>query len=71
MPQTGNPANRVQNRQQRSIKPGLTKAEFAQQIQGHNLAEASLMARYQRAAEGKALLTAKLWDGARRASNPL
>jgi len=41
------------------LKPGLTKAEFTQQIQGHNLAEASLMARYQRAADGKAMLSAK------------
>jgi hypothetical protein len=30
-----------------------------QQIQGHSLAEASLMGRYQRAADGKALLSAK------------
>ena len=41
------------------LKPGLTKAEFTQQIQGHNLAEASLMGRYQRAADGKAMLSAK------------
>jgi Raf kinase inhibitor-like YbhB/YbcL family protein len=41
------------------LKPGLTKAEFTQQIQGHNLAEASLMARYQRAPDGKAQLSAK------------
>ena len=41
------------------LKPGLTKAEFAQQIQGHSLAEASIVARYQRAADGKAILSAK------------
>ena len=41
------------------LKTGLTKAEFTQQIQGHNLAEASLMGRYQRAADGKAMLSAK------------
>jgi Raf kinase inhibitor-like YbhB/YbcL family protein len=37
------------------LKPGLTRAELAQAIAGHNLAEASIMARYQRAADGKAL----------------
>jgi Raf kinase inhibitor-like YbhB/YbcL family protein len=41
------------------LKPDLTKAEFMQQIQGHNLAEASIMARYQRAADGKPALSAK------------
>jgi hypothetical protein len=41
------------------LKPGLTKAEFMQQIQGHNAAEASITARYQRAADGRAMLTAK------------
>jgi Raf kinase inhibitor-like YbhB/YbcL family protein len=41
------------------LKPGLTKAEFVQEIKGHNIAEASLMGRYQRAADGKALLSAK------------
>jgi hypothetical protein len=41
------------------LKPGLTKAEFTQQIQGHNLAEASIMGRYQRAPDGKAQLSAK------------
>jgi Raf kinase inhibitor-like YbhB/YbcL family protein len=41
------------------LKPGLTRAELARQIAGHNLAEASVMARYQRAADGKALLSAK------------
>ena len=41
------------------LKPGLTKAEFVQQIQGHSLAEASIMARYQRAADGRAMLSAK------------
>jgi Raf kinase inhibitor-like YbhB/YbcL family protein len=41
------------------LPPGLTKAEFAKQIQGHNLAEASIMGRYQRAADGRALLSAK------------
>jgi hypothetical protein len=29
------------------------------QIQGHNLAEASIMGRYQRAADGRAMLSAK------------
>jgi Raf kinase inhibitor-like YbhB/YbcL family protein len=42
-----------------TLKPGLTKAEFVEQIKGHNLAEASIMGRYQRAADGKALLSAK------------
>jgi Raf kinase inhibitor-like YbhB/YbcL family protein len=41
------------------LKPGLTKAEFAQQIQGRSLTEASITARYQRAADGKAMLSAK------------
>jgi Raf kinase inhibitor-like YbhB/YbcL family protein len=41
------------------LKPGLTKAELVEQIKGHNLAEASIMGRYQRAADGKALLSAK------------
>src|ERR1700722_19423848 len=41
------------------LKPGLTKAEFVQEINGHSLAEASLMGRYQRAADGKAMLSAK------------
>jgi Raf kinase inhibitor-like YbhB/YbcL family protein len=41
------------------LKPGLTKAEFVQEIKGHNIAEASLMGRYQRAADGKAMLSAK------------
>jgi Raf kinase inhibitor-like YbhB/YbcL family protein len=41
------------------LKPGLTKAELMPQIQGHNLAEASLIARYQRAPDGKAMLSAK------------
>ncbi len=41
------------------LKPGLTKAEFMQEIKGHNLAEASLMARYQRTADGKAMVSAK------------
>jgi Raf kinase inhibitor-like YbhB/YbcL family protein len=41
------------------LKPGLTKAEFVQEIKGHSLAEASLMGRYQRAADGKAVLSAK------------
>jgi Raf kinase inhibitor-like YbhB/YbcL family protein len=41
------------------LKAGLTKAELAREMQGHNLAEASLMARYQRAADGKAMLSAK------------
>jgi Raf kinase inhibitor-like YbhB/YbcL family protein len=41
------------------LKPGLTKAELVEQIKGHNLAEASIMGRYQRATDGKALLSAK------------
>jgi len=41
------------------LKPGLIKAEFVQEIKGHNLAEASMMARYQRAADGRAMLSAK------------
>jgi phosphatidylethanolamine-binding protein (PEBP) family uncharacterized protein len=41
------------------LKPGLTKAEFVQEIKGHNIAEASIMGRYQRAADGKAMLSAK------------
>jgi Raf kinase inhibitor-like YbhB/YbcL family protein len=41
------------------LKPGLTKAELVQEIKGHNIAEASLMGRYQRAADGKAMLSAK------------
>jgi Raf kinase inhibitor-like YbhB/YbcL family protein len=41
------------------LKPGLTKAEFVQEIKGHNIAEASLMGRYQRAADGKAMLSAR------------
>jgi Raf kinase inhibitor-like YbhB/YbcL family protein len=41
------------------LKPGLTRADFALKMVGHNLAEASIMARYQRADDGKALLSAK------------
>ena len=41
------------------LKAGLTKAEFIREIQGHNLAEASIVARYQRAGDGKALISAK------------
>ena len=41
------------------LKPGLTKAEFMQQVQDHRLAEASIMGRYQRAADGKAMLSTK------------
>jgi len=41
------------------LKPGLTKAEFMQQIQGHNIAEASIAARYQRAPDGKAMPSVK------------
>jgi Raf kinase inhibitor-like YbhB/YbcL family protein len=41
------------------LKPGLTKAEFMEQIQDHRLAEASIMARYQRSADGRALLSAE------------
>ncbi len=38
-----------------TLKPGLTRAEFIAQIQGHNAAEASVSARYQRSADGKAM----------------
>jgi Raf kinase inhibitor-like YbhB/YbcL family protein len=31
-----------------TLKPGLSREQFMQQIQGHNLAEASLSSRYQR-----------------------
>jgi hypothetical protein len=41
------------------LKPGMTKAELVEQIKGHNIAEASIMGRYQRAADGKAMLSAK------------
>jgi Raf kinase inhibitor-like YbhB/YbcL family protein len=41
------------------LKPGLSKAEFMTQIQGHNLAEASIAARYQRTADGHAVASAK------------
>jgi len=41
------------------LKGGLSKAELVREMQGHNLAEASLMARYQRAPDGKAMLSAK------------
>ena len=37
------------------LAPGLNRADFTQAIAGHNLAEASLVARYQRAADGRAL----------------
>jgi hypothetical protein len=35
-----------------SLAPGLTEAEFLQKIIGHNIAEASIAARYERAADG-------------------
>jgi hypothetical protein len=38
-----------------TLPPGLTKAEFIQRIQGHNTAEASVSARYQRAVDGAAM----------------
>jgi Raf kinase inhibitor-like YbhB/YbcL family protein len=41
------------------LRGGLTKAEFAQETRGHSLAEASIAARYQRAADGQARLSAK------------
>jgi len=41
------------------LKPDLTKAEFLHEIAGHNLAEASLSARYQRAGDGRAVVSAK------------
>ena len=41
------------------LKAGLTKAELMHEIQGHNLAEASIVARYQRAADGKSLVSVK------------
>jgi Raf kinase inhibitor-like YbhB/YbcL family protein len=42
-----------------ALKPGLTRAEFVQLIAGHNLAEASIVATYQRDADGKALAAAR------------
>ena len=43
-----------------TLPPGLTKAQFLQKIvDQHNRAQASLMARYQRAADGKAMPAAK------------
>ena len=43
-----------------SLPPGLTKAEFLQRIIGrHNLAQASITARYQRTLDGKAAQAAK------------
>ena len=41
------------------LKPGLTRSEFIQQMAGHNVAEASIMARYQRSADGKAMISGK------------
>lgn len=38
-----------------TLPPGLTKAEFVKAIQGHNVAEASVSARYQRAPDGAAM----------------
>jgi Raf kinase inhibitor-like YbhB/YbcL family protein len=38
-----------------TLPPGLTKAEFIKRIQGHNVAEASVSARYQRASDGAAM----------------
>jgi Raf kinase inhibitor-like YbhB/YbcL family protein len=38
-----------------TLPPGLTKADFIKRIQGHNVAEASVSARYQRAADGTAM----------------
>jgi Raf kinase inhibitor-like YbhB/YbcL family protein len=38
-----------------TLAPGLTVAEFMQRIQGHNTAEASIAARYERAADGTAI----------------
>lgn len=40
-----------------SLLPGLNRGIFAKAIEGHNLAEASLIARYQRDADGKAVST--------------
>jgi Raf kinase inhibitor-like YbhB/YbcL family protein len=37
------------------LTPGLSRSDFARAIAGHNLAEASLVARYQRAPDGKPL----------------
>jgi Raf kinase inhibitor-like YbhB/YbcL family protein len=42
-----------------TLKPGLTRAEFMQQIRGHSLAEASIVARYRRAPDGRAMMSAK------------
>jgi Raf kinase inhibitor-like YbhB/YbcL family protein len=36
-----------------TLSPGLSRGAFAKAIEGHNLAEASLVARYQRGADGK------------------
>jgi Raf kinase inhibitor-like YbhB/YbcL family protein len=37
-----------------ALPPGLTEEEFMQKIKGHNSAEASIAARYERAADGSA-----------------
>ena len=38
-----------------ALPPGLSRGDFAKAIEGHNLAEASLVARYQRGADGNPL----------------
>jgi Raf kinase inhibitor-like YbhB/YbcL family protein len=38
-----------------TLPPGLTEAGFIKRIQGHNVAEASVSARYQRAGDGTAM----------------
>ena len=40
-----------------TLPPGLSRSEFAKAIDGHNLAEASIVAHYQRGADGKPLPT--------------
>jgi len=42
-----------------TLPPGLNRGEFAKAIEGHNLAEASIVARYQRAADGKPLASVR------------
>jgi Raf kinase inhibitor-like YbhB/YbcL family protein len=43
-----------------TLPPGLRQAEFIQKIQGHNTAEASVSARYQRTADGTAMQNSDL-----------
>lgn len=41
------------------LPPALSRSDFAKAIEGHNLAEASIVARYQRRADGKAVRAGK------------